>query len=222
MTNIAKSVAMSAAKGVEESSQKSLEFWYEFASPYSYLAAMRVNDIALAKGVCVSWKPFLLGPIFQQQGLDDSPFNIFKTKGAYMWRDVERVCLEMGLDFTKPDIFPQNGLSAARLALCDEVSPKMVEFTQAVFSLQFGLGMDISDSANLNLILENLGLNSKVAFAQSQSVEVKQALRSQTEQAVEKHIFGAPMFVTNDEEMFWGNDRIEQAVAWARGSGHKG
>lgn len=111
------------------SSLKSIEFWYEFASPYSYLAAMRVEEVAIAHGVLVEWKPFLLGPIFKQQGLDNSPFNIFKAKGAYMWRDMERACNELNLSFQKPSRFPQNGLFAARVAMCEEVKMRCPEFS---------------------------------------------------------------------------------------------
>ncbi len=202
--------------------KKRIEFWYEFASPYSYLAAMRVEEIAIARGVLVEWKPFLLGPIFKQQGLEDSPFNIFEVKGAYMWRDVERACKELGLNFRKPPKFPQNGLVAARLAMCEEVKMQCSKFTQVVFSAQFGGGEDISNFVNIQSILEAMDLNSEKAFAQSQSEQVKLALRNQTEQAVQKGVFGAPTFITSDGELFWGNDRLEQAVAWAAGSGHKG
>ena len=69
-----------------------IEFWYEFASTYSYLSAMRVEAAAKEQGVEVQWKPFLLGPIFNSQGWNDSPFNIYPAKGAYMWRDMERQC----------------------------------------------------------------------------------------------------------------------------------
>ncbi len=205
----------------ENRPKKSIEFWYEFASPYSYLAAMRVEEIAIAHGVLVEWKPFLLGPIFKQQGLEDSPFNIFATKGAYMWRDVERVCKELDLNFRKPPKFPQNGLLAARLAMCEEVKVQCPKFTQAVFSMQFGGGEDISNFVNIQSILEGMGLDSEKAFAQSQSEQVKLALRNQTEQAVQRGVFGAPTFITSDGELFWGNDRLEQAVAWAASSGHK-
>ena len=73
-----------------------IEFWYEFASTYSYLAAMRVEAVAAAAGVAVEWKPFLLGPIFHAQGWDNSPFNIYPVKGRYMVRDMERLAAERG------------------------------------------------------------------------------------------------------------------------------
>jgi 2-hydroxychromene-2-carboxylate isomerase len=89
------------------------EFWYEFASTYSYPAAMRVAELAGSRGVALAWRPFLLGPIFAAQGWRDSPFNIYPAKGRYMWRDMERICDGMGLPLKRPDPFPQNSLLAA-------------------------------------------------------------------------------------------------------------
>ena len=95
-----------------------IEFWFEFASTYSYPAAMRIEKVAGAAGLHVVWKPMLLGPLFNaQQGLKDSPFNAFPVKGRYMWRDLERTCIDEGLPLKKPEIFPQNGLKAARIVL---------------------------------------------------------------------------------------------------------
>jgi 2-hydroxychromene-2-carboxylate isomerase len=94
-----------------------LTFWYEFASTYSYLAAMRIDAAADAAGVEVAWQPFLLGPIFKAQGWTTSPFNIYPAKGRYMIRDVARIAAARGLPFRMPDPFPANTLKAARLAI---------------------------------------------------------------------------------------------------------
>ena len=93
-----------------------LDFWFEFASTYSYPAAMRVEKLAGAAGVAVRWRPFLLGPIFKAQGWDNSPFNLYPDKGRYMWHDLERLTASMGLPFRRPDPFPQSSLLAARVA----------------------------------------------------------------------------------------------------------
>jgi 2-hydroxychromene-2-carboxylate isomerase len=94
----------------------SVEFWFEFGSTYSYLSAARIENIAAAAGVPVLWEPFLLGPIFAEQGWDDSPFNVYPAKGCYMWRDMERLCAKYCIPFTRPSRFPRNGLLAARIA----------------------------------------------------------------------------------------------------------
>ena len=98
----------------------SAEFWYEFASTYSYPAALRVGALAEARGVSLAWRPFLLGPIFAAQGWRDSPFNIYPNKGRYMWRDLERTCAAMGVPLVRPEPFPQASLLAARVALALE------------------------------------------------------------------------------------------------------
>ena len=92
-------------------------FWFEFASTYSYLSAMRIEEMSRKADVDVIWKPFLLGPIFKAQNWDTSPFNLHPAKGRYMVRDIERIAKARGLVFRLPNPFPQNGLLAARLAL---------------------------------------------------------------------------------------------------------
>lgn len=195
--------------------QNTLDFWYEFASTYSYPAAMRVEAAASAAGVRVRFRPFLLGPIFGAQGWRDSPFNIYPVKGRYMWRDLERVCEGLGLPLNLPPYrFPQNGLKAARLALAGEADGWIGDFTRAVYSANFARAADISDDAVLAEILSGLGVEVAAAVAVANGPEVKARLKAQTDEAVALGIFGAPSF-TVGEELFWGNDRLEQAVQWA-------
>ncbi len=194
-----------------------IEFWYEFASTYSYPAAMRIEEIAAKNGLKVQWCPFLLGPVFKAQGWADSPFNIYPAKGAYMWRDMERICQQQDLPFIRPNKFPQNGLTAARLALCPLVSDQRAQFSKQVYQAAFAHQQDISSAQVLTTILKSLAIDGQKAFAQAASPEIKQTLRTNTETAIKKQIFGAPTFVTADGELFWGNDRLEQAVAWQPG-----
>jgi 2-hydroxychromene-2-carboxylate isomerase len=84
-----------------------LQIWFEFASTYSYLSVARIENEAAVAGVPVRWEPFLLGPIFTEQGWEDSPFNVYPAKGRYMWRDLERLCDKYGIQFTKPSRFSQ-------------------------------------------------------------------------------------------------------------------
>src|SRR5215475_14160686 len=94
-----------------------LDFWFDFASTYSYLAAMRIGPLAQKADVRVRFRPFLLGPFFKAQGWTTSPFNLYPAKGRHMWRDLERSCAELQLPFRRPDPFPQNSLLAACVAL---------------------------------------------------------------------------------------------------------
>ena len=194
-----------------------LTFYYEFASTYSYLSAARIEDLARAHRVEIVWRPFLLGPIFAAQGWTTSPFNLFPAKGAHMWRDMERLVAKYDLPpLTRPDPFPQNGLLAARLALVGMAQGWGPAFTRAVYDLQFARGGHIDDETALCAILEDLGLDSTTLWqAAKADATVKAALRAITEEAQQLGLFGAPSFVTEDGEVFWGNDRLEDALIWA-------
>ena len=193
-----------------------LDFWFEFASTYSYPAAMRIAPLAKARGVSVRWRPFLLGPIFKAQGWDNSPFNIYPAKGRYMWRDLERICEALGLPFRQPPNFPQNSVLAARLALVALAQGWGEEFCRAVYTAEFGAGRNVGEPAALAEILAGLGQNAEAVMAQAQADATKAQLRAQTDEAARLGVFGAPSFVTADGELFWGNDRLEAALAWAK------
>lgn len=193
-----------------------IEFWYEFGSTYSYPAAMRIERLAAEAAVPVVWRPFLLGPILKEQGLNDSPFNIFAAKGRYMWRDLARICAAEGLPLKLPPVrFPQNGLKAARLALAGEARGWLPDFTRTVFLANFAEQKDIASEGTLAAILYGLGIDAGAALAEAGSPSIKDKLRAQTEEASRRGIFGAPSFLIGDE-LFWGNDRLEAALAWAK------
>jgi 2-hydroxychromene-2-carboxylate isomerase len=194
----------------------SVELWFEFGSTYSYLSAARIEDVAAAAGVPVLWEPFLLGPIFAEQGWDDSPFNVYPAKGRYMWRDMERLCAKYRIPFTRPSHFPRNGLLAARIACLAKATSEhwLPEFARAVFRANFAEDRDIGDAAEIRSILDSLGQPGVQLVEQAQAPENKLRLREQTRRAKVLGIFGAPNFVVG-AELFWGNDRLEDALVWA-------
>lgn len=194
-----------------------IAFWYEFASTYSYLSAMRIEEMAREAGVAVDWRPFLLGPIFAAQGWTTSPFNLYEAKGRNMWRDMERLTAARGLGLRRPDPFPQNGLYAARLALIGADEGWGPAFTRAVYRAEFAEGADISDKAVLAAALRSVGLDADALLARIAEPEVKDRLKAQTEEAQARGVFGAPSFFVGDE-LYWGDDRLEQALAHARAS----
>jgi 2-hydroxychromene-2-carboxylate isomerase len=195
-----------------------VDFWFEFASTYSYPAAMRIDAAGAERNVTIRWRPFLLGPIFVTHGWNSSPFNIYPAKGKYMWRDLARICGELDLPFKKPSDFPQNSLIAARLALVGAAEGWLVPFAKAVYAAEFGEGRDISRPESLNPIIASLGLDASALLTRARTDEaVKSRLRAATEEAQSLGVFGSPSFVTEDGELFWGNDRLEAALDWASG-----
>ncbi len=189
-----------------------IAFWYDFASTYSYLSAMRIEALATPRGIAVDWRPFLLGPIFASQGWTTSPFNLYPAKGRYMIRDLERLAADRGLAFRMPDPFPQHSVRAARVALAAAESNAIAEVTRAIFAAAFGTGAGISEKANLLRILDEHRLDSARLLERSESPFIKDGLRHQTADAQSRGLFGAPTFVTADGEIFWGDDRLEQAL----------
>ena len=200
----------------EAMNKSSLGFWFEFGSTYSYLSALRIEDMGADAGVQIAWEPFLLGPIFAEQGWDDSPFNLYPAKGRYMWRDMERLCAGYGIPFTKPSRFPRSGLLAARVArlAAETAETWLPRFVQAVFRANFAEDREIGDAAEVRSILDSLGLPGASILEQAQAPDNKQRLREQTRRAGELGVFGAPSFVVGGE-LFWGNDRLENALSWA-------
>jgi 2-hydroxychromene-2-carboxylate isomerase len=192
-----------------------LDFLYDLASTYSYVAAVRVGPLAKAAGVTVRWRPFLLGPIFKAQGYDTSPFNVHQLKGRNMVRDCERQCAELGVPFRLPAPFPAMSLLAGRVALVGLQDGWGEDFSRAVYRAEFGDGLDISEPTVVSAIVGNLGHDADPVLARAQSTAIKSALRASTEEAERRGIFGAPSFVTAGE-LFWGNDRLEQALSWAK------
>jgi 2-hydroxychromene-2-carboxylate isomerase len=178
-----------------------VEFWFEFGSNYSYPSVMRIEAAAAWHGVKVAWKPFMLGPIFHELGMDNSPFVLQKEKGAYMWQDIARECRKYGLPWTRPSSFPRLGVLPLRVAIQGADTPWMEAFCQQVMQLNFVHDQDINSPEPLAAILTGLGLPAAEARTRG--------------------IFGAPTFFVGDE-MFWGNDRLDDALACAAALGAGG
>lgn len=191
-----------------------LEFWFDFASNYSYLSVMRMRQLA-PNGV--TWRPFLLGPIFKDAGWNNSPFVLQKDKGAYVWQDMPRQCAKYGLPWRQPSEFPRNSLLAARVGILCEEQPWMADFCERVMLANFAEDRDIASADNIGEILSALGRDADTILRAAQADDNKARLRARTEQAKALHIFGAPTFMVGDA-MFWGNDRLDDALAHAQGA----
>ncbi|HEL3156862.1 TPA: 2-hydroxychromene-2-carboxylate isomerase [Stenotrophomonas maltophilia] len=189
-----------------------IEIWFDFASNYSYLSVMRIEEAARQAGRQVQWRPFLLGPIFQAQGWNNSPFVLQKAKGIYVWQDMLRQCRKHGLPWQKPSVLPRVSLLASRVALYGAGQAWIGAFCRQVMTLNFAEDRDITDPQLINEVLGGLGLDAPAIIAAALSEQNKQALRTQTEQAMARGIFGAPTFFVG-EGMFWGDDRLADALA---------
>jgi len=191
-----------------------IEFWFDFGSNYSYLSMMRMRRARANAGVQFKLKPFVLGPIFKTLGWETSPFVLQTLKGNYVWRDMERQCAKYGLRWQRPSVFPRNSLLAARIALQGEGKPWIEEFCEQVMLANFADDGDISDEAVIAAIIARLDSDSAAIIAAAKTDVCKAALRARTADAQARGIFGAPMFFVGDE-MFWGNDRLADAIAHA-------
>jgi 2-hydroxychromene-2-carboxylate isomerase len=193
-----------------------LDFWFEFGSTYSYPTAMRIEALAAERGVRLAWRAFLLGPIFGAQGWNDSPFNLYPVKGRYMWRDLERICEAQRIPLRRPSVFPRNGLRAARVACRFADAPWLPDFVRAIYHANFADDLDIADRETVARCLAQAGAGDdpKAILDEAESPDAKARLRAQTEEATRLGIFGAPSFRVG-AELFWGNDRLEDALAWA-------
>ena len=126
-----------------------IDFYFDFSSPYGYFASTQIDALAAKYKRDVTWRPFLLGPVFAQQGLGDSPFNVNPVKGRYMWRDLARICEAEGLPLKRPTVFPRNSLLAARVALVGDDQGWIAPFSRSVFEAHFGRDAEISDPGAL-------------------------------------------------------------------------
>jgi 2-hydroxychromene-2-carboxylate isomerase len=192
-----------------------LEFWYEFGSNYSYLSVMRIGALAESYGVPIAWKPFLLGPIFKVFGWESSPFVLQKEKGAYTWQDMARQCAKYDLPWTLPTNFPRSALLPMRVALLGADEPWIAEYSKRIMLINFAEDREIDSPEVVGNVLADLGLPAASLIAEAQSDANKLRLRAQTEAARQKGVFGAPTLFVGTE-MFWGNDRLDDAFAFAK------
>ncbi|GAB3028267.1 2-hydroxychromene-2-carboxylate isomerase [Bowmanella dokdonensis] len=192
-----------------------VDFWFEFASPYSYPAAMRIERLATQRKLAVRWHAFLLGPIFKAQGWQDSPFNQIPAKGRYMWRDMERLCSHYQLPFQRPSRFPCNSRLATRVACWNSGAPWLPEYVRAIYQANFSQDLNIADPEVIAACLGQAGQVAGPILEQADSMESKAKLHQLNQQVVRQGIFGAP-FILAGQEPFWGQDRLEQALDYAQ------
>lgn len=191
-----------------------IDFWFEFGSNYSYLSVMRIESEAAKHGLRVRWRPFLLAPFFRGAGWGTSPFVLQKEKGAYVWQDTERQCKKYGLPWKKPTVFPRSAVLPMRVATLGAKEPWIEAYCKATMLQNFVHDLDIEEQANVEAALVSIGLDADSIIRAATSDANKLALRANTDYSLALGVFGAPTFFVRGE-MFWGNDRLDEAIAYA-------
>ena len=195
-----------------------IEFYFDFSSPYGYLAAQRIDDVGAKHGREVAWKPFLLGAVFKTTRSE--PLLGIPMKGDYARVDLPRAARLMGVPFTLPDPFPFMSVAACRAFywLSDRDPAKAKALAKAVFQASFGEGRDMSGTAAVQEIAGGLGVDPGQLGAALQDPAVKDRLRAEVDEGIEKGVCGSP-FVLVDDEPFWGHDRLDHVDQWLETGG---
>ncbi|HER25529.1 MAG TPA: 2-hydroxychromene-2-carboxylate isomerase [Rhodospirillales bacterium] len=195
-----------------------LDFYFDFSSPYSYFAGHKIDDIAHDNGRTVNWKPILLGPIFQKSGVD-SPINV-PMKGEYSRNDCDRMARFMDIPWQMPDPFPIFSVTAARAFywVHDQDPDQARTLAKSLFHGFFGEGKDITDADVVADIASALHVNRDDLLSGIADPAIKQRLKDETAQAMEIGVFGAPYFIV-DGEPFWGSDRLWMVKKWLQRGG---
>lgn len=191
----------------------SMEVWLEYGSTYSYLSVARIGRLARERGVMLDWQPFFLPPVRERQGMG-FPFPDESLKTAYMWRDLERRAQRYGLPYRRPEIYPVNSLPTIRVAFLAAREGWCQAFTEEAFRLHWTEGRLIGTEDNMAAALRTCGKEIDTVLPAANSAQNKDGLKAQTSRAIELGIFGSPSFVVGGE-LFWGDDRLEDALDWA-------
>jgi 2-hydroxychromene-2-carboxylate isomerase len=195
-----------------------IEFYFDFSSPYGYLAATRISQLAGKYGRGVEWKPILLGAVFKVTG--SGPLPSLPLKGPYSKRDMERSARFFGVPFKLPDPFPVSTQAPARaIYWLEQTKPERIEAcVLALYRAYFVDGRNISSPDVTADMLASLGLDRSEALTAIAEPAIKERLRCVTDNAIERGVFGSP-YIFVDGEPFWGSDRLAQVERWLRSGG---
>jgi 2-hydroxychromene-2-carboxylate isomerase len=184
---------------------KTLEFFFDLASPYSYLAATQVEAVCERAGARLQWKPMVLAAVFKATN-NTMPAAVV-PKAQYMLKDLMRWAAHYGVPFRMTSRFPVNALKAMRLVIAAEASEKSAALALALFRALWVDDRDITAEDELRAIAGEVGLDPGALLPSIEAQEVKDRLRAYTDQAIARGVFGAPALVVGSE-LFWGNDRL--------------
>ena len=184
---------------------KRLEFFYDYASTYSYLAHLEIEKLAQAKGAELVFRPMVLGFVFKASG-NSMPASV-PAKATYMMDDVRRWVRQYGLPFTMPSAFPVNTIRALRTAVAALDEGTFPTYHHAVMTAYWAGDRDIGDATTLTAVASEAGLDGDRLVARAEEPAIKEGLKANTDEAISRGVFGAPTFFVGNQ-MFWGNDRL--------------
>ncbi len=195
-----------------------IDFYFDFSSPYGYLAAQAIDDVGARHGIDVAWRPFLLGAVFKITGAQPLPHTPLKDKYAAI--DMPRAARLLGVPFTVPEAFPFLSVAACRAYywLAEDDPARSRDFAKTVFHGAFGEGRDMSVAESVIEEAAKLGVDRETLAAALEEPAVKDRLRREVEAAIERGVFGSPFFFLDDEP-FWGHDRLDQVDRWLETGG---
>ena len=195
-----------------------VDFYFDFSSPYGYLASERIDALAARHGRRVAWRPFLLGAVFSTTGSE--PLLNIPMKGDYARRDIERAARGLGVPLTWPDSFPFPSVAACRAFywLSDGDPEKARDLAQALYRRAFGAGENISKPEAVIAAGEAIGVDPTALGNALRDPAVKDRLRREVDAAIAAGVFGSPFFLV-DGEPFWGHDRLDAAERWLETGG---
>lgn len=192
-----------------------LDFWFSVGSTYSYLTIMRIGDAAARAGVEIDWHPFSVRAIMRE--MDNIPFATRPVKARYMWRDIARRAAGYGLSPVVPAPYPLAGFDLAnRVAVVGRDEGWCADYARATYRRWFEAGQEAGSEPNLSASLSEIGQDPARVLEQARSDATAAAYDAATDAARGHGIFGVPSFVV-EGELFWGDDRLEDALAWAAG-----
>jgi 2-hydroxychromene-2-carboxylate isomerase len=196
-------------------SQPTIDFFFTMGSTYTYLAATRLPEIARASGVTFRWRPFHLLTILNE--MKHVPFADKPAKMSYMWRDIERRAAMHGIPVKVPAPYPaKQSVFANQVAVLGMQEGWGEAFVREAYRQWFQLGHETGSEPNVSNALRAIGQDPAGVLPRADSDAVKQALAAETERARALGIFGSPTFVVDGRELFWGDDRLEDAIGWAK------
>lgn len=204
---------MTDADAADGGPKPPIDFYFDFSSPYGYLAALKIDEMARLYGREVDWKPVLLGVIFKTTGAQ--PLLEIPLKGDYARRDMERTARMMGVPFALPEVMPFPSIPAARAVywVKDTDPGRAGTLTKALYEEAFGKGGDIRDAEAVVRVADDAGVDGAALAAALGEPAVKERLKTEIEAAMHAGVCGSPFFVV-DGEPFWGADRLDHVERW--------